>query len=672
MKTPNRLIHESSPYLLQHAYNPVQWQPWSPETLQQARDENKMLLVSIGYSACHWCHVMEHESFEDHEVAEIMNLNFICIKVDREERPDVDHFFMDAVQLLGGRGGWPLNCFALPNGKPVWGGTYFRKSQWKEILLQMAELWENQSADLLEQAEQLIQGLSNNYESAHDDDFQGDIVVSKMAENSKSTFDPLHGGTLGAPKFPMPAVLRFQLMAGLQHNDTRLLKHVEKSLLGMANGGIYDQIGGGFARYSVDERWHVPHFEKMLYDNAQLIGLYAAGFQHFKITQFEEVVRETIAFSLRELLAEEGLFYSALDADSEGVEGKFYVWTADELDQALGSEAELFSKWFGMGKEALWEDNLNVPVQPHDQIVFCEKHDLTPNEFQLKLKQTKKKLLENRSQRVHPALDDKRLLSWNALMISGLIEAYFVFQEEEWLATAQKAAHFVLSDMQQTDGGLYRSWKDGKAKIPAFLDDYSFFMEALIQLYQADHNEKHLLKANELLQYTLKHFFDADKNLFFFTPTYNNDLNVKPIETYDNVVPSSNAAICMGLVKLGIYFEEENYFAIAKKMLARQLNSMEKYPTSFAYWGQALHLLNHQPLLVAGGNKAQTELLKIKKTWSKNMLTATSKGSSSIPAVASKPLNQDLQLWFCDINGCRTPVAGTTQLTELLKYEAAK
>lgn len=672
MKTPNRLIHETSPYLLQHAYNPVHWQPWSPETLQQARDENKMLLVSIGYSACHWCHVMEHESFEDQSVAEIMNQNFICIKVDREERPDVDHFFMDVVQLLGGRGGWPLNCFALPNGKPVWGGTYFRKSQWKEILLQMAELWENQSADLLEQAEQLIQGLSNKNASANEDDFQGDKVVLKMAENSKSTFDPIHGGTLGAPKFPMPAVIRFQLMAGLLHNDAQLLQHVKKTLLGMANGGIYDQIGGGFARYSVDERWHVPHFEKMLYDNAQLIGLYAAGFQHFKTPQFEEVVRETISFSLRELLSEEGLFYSALDADSEGVEGKFYVWTADDFDQVLGSEAELFSKWFGIGKEAFWEDALNVPVQPHDQKLFCEKYDLTPNEFQSKLKQAKKKLLESRSKRVRPALDDKRLLSWNALMINELTEAYLIFQEEEWLAIAQKAANFILSEMRQADGGLYRSWKDGKAKIPAFLDDYSFFMEALIQLYQADHNENHLLEANELLQYTLNHFFDQEKDLFFFTPSYNNDLKVKPVETYDNVIPSSNAAVCMVLIKLGIYFEEENYLAIAKKMLGQQLTLMEKYPTSFAYWGQSLHLLNHQPLLVVGGKEAQTELMKIKKTWTKTMLTATAKESSSIPAIASKPFDEDLQLWYCDINGCRTAVPDVAQLTELLKDEAAK
>lgn len=672
MKTPNRLIHESSPYLLQHAYNPVQWQPWSAETLQQALDENKMLLVSIGYSACHWCHVMEHESFEDQAVAEIMNQNFICVKVDREERPDVDHFFMDAVQLLGGRGGWPLNCFALPDGKPVWGGTYFRKTQWKEILLQMAELWHTQSTDLLEQAEQLIQGLSGASASADADDFQGDKTVLKMAENSKSTFDAIHGGTLGAPKFPMPAVLRFQLMAGLLHNDKQLLQHVKKSLLGMANGGIYDQIGGGFARYSVDERWHVPHFEKMLYDNAQLIGVYAAGFRHFQLPSLDAVVRETVAFSMRELLAEEGLFYSALDADSEGIEGKYYVWTADEFNQVLGSEAELFAKWFGIGKEAFWEDALNVPVQPFAQKTFCENHGLTPTEFHSRLNQAKKNLHESRSKRVRPALDDKRLLSWNALMITGLTEAYLVFQEPEWLAAAQKATHFILSDMQQDEGGLYRSWKDGKAKIPAFLDDYSFFMEALIQLYQADLNENHLLKANELLQYTLKHFFDEEKNLFFFTPAYNNDLKVKPVETYDNVIPSSNAVICLVLIQLGIYFETENYLAIAKKMLAGQLPLMEKYPTSFSYWGQALHLLNHQSLLVVGGKEAQAELMEIKKSWSKTMLTGVVNESSSIPAIASKPLNENLQLWYCDIKGCRTAVADRVQLTELLEDEAAK
>jgi len=662
---PNLLINETSPYLLQHAYNPVQWRPWNDESLLLAKSTNRLLLVSIGYSACHWCHVMEHESFEDTAVAEIMNTYFVCIKVDREERPDVDHFFMEAVQLIGGRGGWPLNCFALPDGRPAWGGTYFRKDQWKNILLQLAEIWEKQPEQLIEQAEQITQGILNTQLTEKISDSEGESngeLLKAMAEKSKLRFDRKLGGNTGAPKFPMPDNLRFYLLLGDRLNDDELLRHVHLSLNKMAKGGIYDQLEGGFSRYSVDNKWHIPHFEKMLYDNSQLISIYAEAFSVFGDALFETVVRETIYFSEMRLKAPENAYYSALDADSEGVEGKYYVWTKSEFDSITGKDAEILGEWFGIGNEAFWEHNLNVLVTPHTIENFCQKQQISIEDFEEKLERAKKLLLSVRSLRIPPALDDKILLSWNALQIQALATAYGVFGVEEWLHQAKTTAAFILNEMQTQDGFLLRSWKNGKAKIPAFLDDYSLFINALIALYQSDGDEKFLLLAHDLAEIVIQNFFNKESFLFDFTSQSNNDLAVKPRETYDNVIPSSNAVMCMALVKLGIFFEEIRYLDISNAMIDTQRPLMSKYPSGFTHWAQALHLLENQQLIVVRGPGAKNALSTLRRILPLGILTAAAENDSSIPVVNDKPTAAKLQYWMCDRRGCRPPVSEIDQV----------
>ena len=673
MKKPNRLLSETSPYLLQHAYNPVDWRPWNAESLQLAKDTNKMLLVSIGYSACHWCHVMEHESFEDESVAELMNNHFVCIKVDREERPDVDHVFMDAVQLMGGRGGWPLNCFALPDGRPVWGGTYFRKEQWKSILQQIAAMWEGQPSDFIEQAEQLTNGLQK---TAHQPELKNsnedENRLQTMADTAKRSFDAINGGSKGAPKFPMPDNLLFYLHAGQVLQDPALLNHVEKTLASMADGGIYDQIGGGFARYSVDDHWHIPHFEKMLYDNAQLIRLYASAFHYFKNPLFEQVVNETNTFLDRELKGSEGAYLSALDADSEGVEGKFYVWTSEEFQQLPVEDVHLISKWFGIGKEAYWENGWNVLVRPHSMQQFCTENNISEALFKEKLFQATDVLFQLRSKRIRPGLDDKRLLSWNALMIHGLTTAYIVFGKEGWLTTAQKTTSFILENMRQEDGGLFRSWKNGQAKIPAFLDDYSLLIQSLIAVYQANHDEALLLQAKNLTTYVIEHFYHPATALFHYTSSFNNDLAVKSVETYDNVIPSSNAAMCMALIQLGIYFEHSEYLVMAEKMLQSQYGLMEQYPGNFSHWGQAWQLFQQQPLLIVSGKGASGALKEVRKQLPLYMLSAVAEAESNIPVIAHKPFSRKLTFWFCDHNGCRAPLGTIDELYAELGFNALK
>ncbi len=667
-KEPNRLISESSPYLLQHAYNPVDWHPWNEETLAIAKQQNKIMLVSIGYSACHWCHVMEHESFEDAAMAEIMNRHFICIKVDREERPDVDHFFMEAVQLIGGRGGWPLNCFALPDGRPVWGGTYFRKEQWKSILLHIANLWEEQSDDLLGQAAQLVEALGNIQKNQVPAETpSASSVLTSMAAKLKQEFDLQHGGSGGAPKFPLPGKWAFVLLLAQHFDDATTFEQVKLSLRKMAYGGIYDQLGGGFSRYSVDERWHVPHFEKMLYDNAQLISLYSDAYRQFQAPLYKEVVSETIAFLMREMKSPDACFYSALDADSEGVEGKFYVWTKAEFDEVLGKDAPLVSAYFGIDREAHWENGLNVLVKTTGQDEFAQMQKLPSADFAKLLASSKEKLLAYRTKRIRPGLDDKQLVSWNALTISALAKAAVVFDKEAWMATARECTDFILAEMKTPDGGLYRTWKNGQAKIPAFLDDYSLFITALIDLFMVDGDEKYLNEAANLLALTIENFYKKEDGIFSFTAKTQQDLAVAPRETYDNVIPSSNAVMCHNLVRMSMLFENNGYLQMAETMLKQQCAQMQKYPGGFFHWGKALWLLEHQPLVVIRGENAKKAAQSLYKNLPPGLLMVFAEGSSGVPAIEGKNLNDKLQYWYCDQRGCRLPVGHQDALLALVE-----
>ncbi|MAY84322.1 MAG: thioredoxin domain-containing protein, partial [Flavobacteriales bacterium] len=459
----NRLIEASSPYLLQHAYNPVDWRAWNEESLQAAKDQDKPILISIGYSACHWCHVMEKESFEDDSVAKIMNEHFICIKVDREERPDIDHLYMDATQLMTGKGGWPLNCFALPNGKPFYGGTYFPKDQWINVLNQLADVYKNEREKVEEYAEKLSQGLQEQSVIEIEDipeEFNSEILMSSV-RNWKQNFDTVDGGSNYAPKFPMPNNYQFLLQYLQFYPDREVETQLKLSLEKMAMGGIYDQIGGGFARYSTDMEWKVPHFEKMLYDNAQLIALYSQAYKKYKDPLYEKVVRQTIAFMKRELMDESAAFYSALDADSEGEEGKFYVWEIEELKKAFNEDdLKLLSEYYNINEKGEWEGKYILLKTERDEAI-AQRLGIEISELKSRMEKLEEQLMKIRSERVRPGLDDKSLTSWNALNINGLLEAYEAFGDKEYLKMATACGNFIAKSQMKSDGSLYHSYKDG-------------------------------------------------------------------------------------------------------------------------------------------------------------------------------------------------------------------
>jgi hypothetical protein len=565
-KHTNHLINETSPYLLQHAHNPVDWHAWNDETLAKAKIEDKMMLVSIGYSACHWCHVMEHETFENEEIAKVMNENFICVKVDREERPDVDAIYMNAIQLIHGHGGWPLNCFTLPDGKPFYGGTYFQPEQWKGLLENLAKLFALQRDDLEKQAEQVTNGIKADLKIKTPLDFEPfDSNTIKLAyQNLEKLLDPTNGGFKGAPKFPLPNSLTFLLRYYHHSKNPDLGSYLKLSLDKMAAGGIYDQLGGGFSRYSVDDKWHVPHFEKMLYDNAQLISLYAEAYLFWKDENYLKVAEETARFILDELTSPEGLFYSALDADSEGEEGKFYVWTKQEFIGVLGDKAKLLGKYFGIDKEAWWEGEKNVLVKTDASETFAKQNNLDPGEFDDMLQKTKTELLHERNNRVRPGLDDKSLTSWNALMIKAFVDLYNASGNKCYLDTAINATDFIIKNLYNNKGGLYHSYKNGIAKIDAFLEDYAFLIEAVIELYQATFDENWLKKADDLMARVFTNFFDEADGFFWFTNKHSQDLFARKKEIHDSVMPSSNSSLAISLFKLGTLLNKQSYLDTSK------------------------------------------------------------------------------------------------------------
>ncbi len=667
-RKPNALINETSPYLLQHAYNPVNWMPWNEESLAKAKNENKMLLVSIGYAACHWCHVMEHESFEDEEVAALMNQYFICIKIDREEQPDVDQFFMEAVQLLSGRGGWPLNCFALPDGRPVWGGTYFRKEQWISILNQISQLFETQKDDLEEQAQQLTQGIQQN--QINDRIISTEIISDEISKAAATTLlkhlDFEKGGTKGAPKFPMPDLLMLELEMAAMSGDKNLNDHAMQTLEKMARGGIYDQIGGGFARYSVDARWHVPHFEKMLYDNAQLIGLYTEAWRKTKNPLFKEVVEQSIAFCLRELHGSEGGFLAAIDADSEKEEGKFYVWTKAEFETILGRDAALLMAYFQIDQQAFWEEGKNVLVRPERDEDFASRNGLSLEVWMQKLNQSRNKLFAYREQRIRPATDDKRLLSWNALMIKSLARAAVIFDRKEWLKAAIQAYDFIQQHMRSSDGSYYRSWKEGKLKIKAFLDDYAFLIQAALQLHYATNEVKYAIAAEKVLKQVLDAFYVDSEQSFAYTAKSERKLAVTIFENYDNVIPSSNAAIAHGLISLGLIFEKHDYLKLADRLIKGQIDRMKKFPTSFSNWLQALILYEKQATIVVKGADSDIVAIELQKNMSPGIIVlgTTEKG---LPLVDEKPQHDTTRFYFCDTLGCRPAYETMNEAINALK-----
>ncbi len=609
----NELIHETSPYLLQHAHNPVKWMPWGEKALKLARQENKLLLISIGYAACHWCHVMEHESFEDPEVARVMNQHFVCIKVDREERPDVDQIYMSAVQLMTQRGGWPLNAIALPDGRPIWGGTYFQKEVWVNALEQIQAYHHEHPERTLEYAERLGEGIRESNLVPISKNSQP-VKLSQLeaaVQQWKPHFDRQEGGSQGAPKFMMPNTLQFLLRWAHQMDDHETQHHVENTLDKMAMGGIYDQLGGGFARYSTDTQWKVPHFEKMLYDNAQLLSLYAQAFQKTKKPLYREVVEQTIEFLKRELLSPENGFYSSLDADSDGEEGKFYVWQKPELQNLLGDEFHLFADYYQVNETGYWEEGNYILLRKQADETFATKHELSLEELKHKISKWQKILLPAREQRIRPGLDDKILTSWNALAISGLADAYQTFGNVDYLELAEKNLLFLKEKQLDPDGALRHSYKNGTSKINGFLEDYALLMQALIDLFETTGTLTYLEDARQLADKTFLDFFDPEKDFFYFTAITQTDLINRSIEVHDNVIPASNSVMANNLFRLGHLTGQTNYLKIAEAMLSKLVEDFRNYPSGYSNWLQlALNYTGNQFEVAVSGKKSHLQITR--------------------------------------------------------------
>jgi len=660
---PNSLISETSPYLLQHAHNPVNWLPWSEKAFQIAASENKLVVVSIGYSACHWCHVMEHESFEDEQVARLMNSHFICIKVDREERPDIDQFFMDAAQLMIGRGGWPLNAIALPDGRPVYAGTYFPKASWMGLLNEIAVGYKRQPEKYLEYATKLvsgIKGLSIIKLPRGPEDFNlADLDEAYSVFSSQ--FDRKHGGRGRAPKFPMPDNWQFMLRFYYATKNEEALQQTLLTLDKMALGGIYDQIGGGFARYATDAEWKIPHFEKMLYDNAQLISLYSTAYTITKKELYKTVVYETIEFINRELKSPLGGFYCAIDADSEGIEGKFYVWTGEEVERVIGSEHfPLVKDYFGIDNEALWEKGQNILLVAATPENLAEKNQLSLEECLSVIADARQKLLEERNKRTRPETDHKILLSWNALMIKGLLDACLAFEEPSFLEMATASLDFLRKEMIM-DGKLYHSYHEGppgKAAIPGFLEDYAQYISALLAYFQAVLDESSLLEAQNLAEIVKTNFQDEESGFFWFTSKDNNDLAARKIETGDNVISSPNSVMAQNLFLAGKLFSDENYIANSKKMLHAMLPQIVEQPAYFSNW--AILLANNlAPFyeIVFTGKKAKKNLSDLTRNYIPNKVVAGAESSDSyLPLLQNKYIPGKSLIYICENFTCQKPV----------------
>ena len=658
-KYTNSLINESSPYLLQHAHNPVNWQPWGQEALEKAANENKLLIVSIGYAACHWCHVMEHESFEDEIVAGFMNQHFVCIKVDREERPDIDQVYMNAVHLITGSGGWPLNCIALPDGRPIYGGTYFPKSQWLDMLSQVLNfaIASPEKAEI--QAKSLTEGIKNSEKIYRN----SDKIESKMSDldtvfdNWKVDIDYQNGGQKRAPKFPLPVGLQFLLHYHFLSQNDEALRAVTITLDKMAKGGIYDQIGGGFSRYSVDATWKVPHFEKMLYDNAQLVSLYCAAYQHSPNPLYQQIVTETLEFINRELAAPFGGFYASLDADSEGVEGKYYVWTYDELEDALGPNAKVIIDYYSAAKQGNWEHNYNILYITSDHASIAKKHSITELDLTHLVNNAKETLLNKRKNRIKPGLDDKIITSWNALMIKAYADAYRVFEVNEYLEIALKNANFILQNLHANDVGLYRNYKEGKASINGFLDDYAFTIQAFITIYQATFDEKWLHEANVLTEYTLLHFYDLESGMFFYTSDLDAQLIARKMELTDNVIPASNSEMAKNLYILAHYFSNEEYINKAKQMLDNVKMNVVANGTYYANWDVLMAWFASAPYEIAiVGNDCHSKRKEFDKHYLPNVFLSGGKMEGGLDVLKNRYIAEKTLIYVCQNKTCKYPV----------------
>ena len=652
----NALAGETSPYLLQHQHNPVDWQPWGERALARARELDRPLLVSIGYSACHWCHVMERECFEVDEIAAQMNEHFVCVKVDREERPDVDALYMEAVQLMTGHGGWPLNVFITPEQVPFYAGTYFPPEprrgmpSWPMVLAAVADAWENKREDIRAQNEAMAARLAG---AARLQTAQGPLgaqILDDAVAELRANFDSDNGGWGGAPKFPASSTIEFLLRRGERTMTIYTLRS-------MASGGIYDQAGGGFARYAVDSTWTVPHFEKMLYDNALLARAYLHGWQVSDDPILRRTVEETLDWTLREMTGPEGAFYSALDADSEGVEGKFYVWSLDELLAVLGDDADEAIAWFGASRRGNFE-GANI----------LESRGAEPApEVRRRIRAA---LLDKRAERIRPGLDDKRLTAWNALMISALAEAGAVLEREDYLDAARRAAAFVLDEMRTTEGRLLRTYNAGEAKLNAYLEDHAFMLEALLTLYEATFEPRWFHAARELADAMIERFGDPERGGFFQTSSDHEQLVARRKEIDDSPIPSGQSSAAFGLLRLAALTGEARYEQAAVGVLQLFGDLLRRSPLAFGHLLQALdfHLAPTREVALVGADTSELRRA-VRARFRPHLVLAGGDGedAAGVPLLEGRtPVDGRAAAYVCERFTCLRPVSEPADLEALL------
>ena len=675
MNKENNLINESSPYLLQHAKNPVNWNPWDKKYLNIAEKQNKLVIISIGYASCHWCHVMERESFQDSTVAKLMNEKFISLKVDREERPDIDQVYMNAIQLMTGSGGWPLNVIALPDGRPIWGGTYFSKEQWLSALNQISVIYEKEPEKFTSYADKVQEGINSfNIVDPAIDDFES-IDLLKYSEKLIDSIDLKFGGFNGAPKFMMPNNLDFLLRYSVQENNLKAKNIILESLEKIAYGGIFDHIEGGFSRYSTDEKWHIPHFEKMLYDNGQLMSLYSKGFKVSNKKHFKKVVYKIHEYINKEMKDNSGGFYSSLDADSKidennYVEGAYYSWSYSEIKNLINEDFDLFSKYYNVNDYGYWkEEDKYVLINNVSDTEFISQHNLTEEVFNNKLSNWVSILKEAKKNKKKPSLDYKIVTSWNGLMISGYVDAYKAFNDEIFLNEAIESAEFIYKSLTKNDGGLFHNYVNGKSKVNGYLEDYATIIQASLDLYEITLNQKWIERALKLSEYVIKNFSNDDSALFYFTSKKDEELITRTIEFRDNVIPSSNSIMAKNLFKLYHYFDKQEYFDISKKMALSVTNEFEVYPSGYSNWFDLIYNLKSKFYEVAiVGENAIERATELNKKYLPNKLVIGASTSNDLPLLQNRFINGKTLIYVCVNKACKMPTEDLDESINMINF----
>ncbi len=682
-KFTNRLAKENSPYLLQHAHNPVDWYPWGTEALQKAKAENKVILVSIGYAACHWCHVMEKESFENESIAAQMNEGFVNIKIDREERPDLDHVYMDAVQAMTGSGGWPLNVFLTPDAKPFYGGTYFppvkafNRSSWPEILTAVSKAWDEKNHEITSQAENLLAHLqqANSFGQAKSGSNEAVFTAEQcasMCQNILRQADTEWGGFGKAPKFPQTFTIQYLLQHYYYTRNKEALQQALLSVNKMLDGGIYDHAGGGLCRYSTDNEWLAPHFEKMLYDNALLINTLCDAFKITKQKKYATAIRQTIDFVVRELGHKDGGFYAALDADSEGEEGKFYVWDMATVNSLLGADSDLFCKFYDITEKGNWEGK-NILRRLSNPAVFAAENQVAEAALEKVLQNGLEQLLSERNKRIRPITDDKILLGWNALMVTALCKAAAALNEDSYRQLAVSNMDFIIQKFKKDNAGFecWHTYKNGTAKYPAFLDDYAYLVQACIQLQEITSDAGYLHLAKGITEFVLENFTDTSTGYFFFTHQNQQDIILRKKEVYDGAVPSGNSVMAQNMACLAVLFDNRSWQAAAEKMLLSLAPGIIQHPTSFGIWASLLqeYTFGRNELVICGPEYITKRNVLLQEYLPGIILQTGSEEDSTFPMLSGKNPGKETLIYLCRQYSCQTPVNSIEELLLMVGTE---